>query len=67
MVGPMLCVYTLILCLLGFVVLGPNADVPGGALGGMPVSDLLAAWNAPFESTDPQKSGCPALPVPPSP
>lgn len=48
-------------------VLGPHAGTPGGAIEGMPVEDLLQAWNAPFDSDDPQLSGCPALPVPPPP
>jgi hypothetical protein len=48
-------------------VLGPDAGTPGGAIAGMPVADLVKAWNAPFDSTDPQLSGCPALPVPPVP
>ena len=47
--------------------LGPHAGTPGGAIEGMPVEDLLQAWNAPFDSDDPQLSGCPALPVPPPP
>ena len=48
-------------------VLGPNAGTPGGAIEGMPVADLLKAWNAPFDSENPELSGCPALPLPPSP
>ena len=48
-------------------VLGPDAGTPGGALSGMPLSDLVAAWNAPFESENPQLNGCPALPTPPLP
>jgi hypothetical protein len=48
-------------------VLGPQAGTPGGAIEGMPIADLLKAWNAPFESDNPQIGGCPALPVPPPP
>jgi hypothetical protein len=47
-------------------VLGPQAGTPGGAISGMPIQDLLTAWNAPFESTDSAKSGCPSLPLPPT-
>jgi hypothetical protein len=44
--------------------LGPNAALPGGAVAGMPLSQLVGAWMAPFESSDPTKGGCPALPIP---
>lgn len=44
-------------------VLGPDAGTPGGAVTGMDLSTLVAAWQAPFESTDPSRSGCPALPT----
>ena len=46
--------------------LGPGAAVPGGAVAGMPLAALLAAWKAPFESSDPVRGGCPALPIPPA-
>jgi hypothetical protein len=42
-------------------VLGPDAGTPGGTIAGMPLSDLLVAWNLPFATTDPTKKGCPAL------
>ena len=48
-------------------VLGPGAGQPGGALGGMPMAQLLDAWEAPFASDDPARRGCPALPTPPLP
>ena len=31
----------------------------------MDVATLLAAWDAPFQSDDAGKGGCPALPIPP--
>jgi hypothetical protein len=43
-------------------VLGPGASKAGGEVTGMPFSDLAAAWNAPFDSEDAQKAGCPKLP-----
>ena len=46
-------------------VLGPDAKVPGGAVTGMPLSDLLDAWDRPFASEDPAAGGCPPLPHPP--
>jgi hypothetical protein len=45
--------------------LGPGAGLPGGAITGMPLSELVAAWTAPFRSTDPAAGGCPSLPIPP--
>ena len=50
--------------------LGPEAGSPGGVVGGMDLSMLVAAWQAPFESSDPSHAGCPALPtghIPPLP
>ena len=38
-------------------VLGPDAGTPGGAIAGMALEDLVAAWNAPFDSDNPQLSG----------
>ena len=32
--------------------LGPGAAIPGGAITGMPLSELVAAWTDPFRSTD---------------
>ena len=43
-------------------VLGPGGAKAGGKVAGMPLSDLVAAWTAPFESEDPAEGGCPALP-----
>jgi len=40
-------------------VLGPNSGKAGGAIAGMSLDSLLAAWKAPFESDDPSKGGCP--------
>jgi hypothetical protein len=48
-------------------VLGPDAGSPGGAVTGMDLEDLVAAWQAPFASTDPSRSGCPPLPTGPIP
>ena len=45
--------------------LGPGAAVAGGQVTGMPLSDLVAAWDLPFASSDPSKGGCAAL-APPS-
>eukprot|EP00040_Diaphanoeca_grandis_P015248 m.77569 g.77569 ORF g.77569 m.77569 type:complete len:329 (+) comp25027_c0_seq1:92-1078(+) len=49
-------------------VLGPNADkpcLPGQpCVTGMPLDDLLTAWDRPFVSEDPTLGGCPALPGP---
>ena len=40
--------------------LGPEAGKAGGQLAGMPVADLIAAWEKPF---DPENDGgCPAQP-----
>ena len=50
--------------------LGPDSGTPGGAVEGMDLDTLVTAWQAPFESTDPSRSGCPALPtgyIPPLP
>lgn len=44
-------------------ILGPDAGSPGGKVSGMPLNDLIAAWDAPFASDDPSKGGCPSLPV----
>eukprot|EP00035_Acanthoeca_spectabilis_P025175 m.457199 g.457199 ORF g.457199 m.457199 type:complete len:303 (-) comp21211_c0_seq1:60-968(-) len=42
-------------------VLGPDAGTPGGEVAGMPLNDLVMAWNLPFASDDPSKKGCPPL------
>jgi hypothetical protein len=42
-------------------VLGAAAGTPGGAVGGMPLPTLAAAWALPFASSDPSKGGCPAV------
>ena len=42
-------------------VLGPDADRHGGKLAGMPLADLVAAWNLPFASDDTAIGGCPAI------
>lgn len=42
-------------------VLGPDASKPHGTVTGMPLSDLVTAWNLPFESNDPTRGGCKAL------
>mmetsp|Transcript_31898 Transcript_31898/g.83431 ORF Transcript_31898/g.83431 Transcript_31898/m.83431 type:complete len:132 (-) Transcript_31898:424-819(-) len=34
-------------------------------IGGLPYKDVKSYWEAPFDSDDPTKGGCPALPVPP--
>lgn len=44
-----------------FAVLGPDAGTPGGEVAGMPLNDLVMAWNLPFASDDPSKKGCPPL------
>jgi len=36
----------------------------GYVIGGLPVDELLAYWQAPFESEDPARGGCPGLPIP---
>ena len=43
-------------------VLGPYASVPGGNVSGMPLADVVAAWEKPF--LDVSEGGCPALPIP---
>jgi hypothetical protein len=48
-------------------VLGPEAGTPGGDVAGLPLSELEAAWESAFASTDPSQGGCPALPVGPLP
>ena len=45
-------------------VLGPGAAEPHGKVTGMPLADLIAAWNVPFSSSDPTKGGCAALTPP---
>ena len=47
--------------------LGPDAAFPGGSVAGMPLPELVAAWRAPFASSDPKRGGCPSLPIPPAP
>ena len=44
--------------------LGPAASKPNAPIGGMPISELLGAWDAPFASDDPEKGGCAAIPIP---
>lgn len=46
-------------------VLGPDSGTPGGAVTGMAISDLVDAWDAPFNSNDPSKGGCPSWSPPP--
>jgi hypothetical protein len=46
-------------------VLGPFAGKAGGEVTGMPLADLVSAFDAPFESEDPANGGCPGLPIPP--
>ena len=47
-------------------VMGPNAGVPDNyTVAGLPMGDLVKFWGAPFESEDPAKGGCKALPIPP--
>ena len=47
-------------------VLGPEASRSyNWKIGGLPLEDIIRFWEAPFESDDPEKGGCPALPVPP--
>ena len=47
-------------------VLGPDAaKSTGWKVAGVPLDDLVRFWEAPFASDDPQKGGCPPLPVPP--
>jgi len=41
--------------------LGPDAGHSGGKVDGLPLEDLLAAWDAPFSSEDETKGGCKAL------
>eukprot|EP00930_Biecheleria_cincta_P041208 TRINITY_DN28216_c0_g1_i1.p1 TRINITY_DN28216_c0_g1~~TRINITY_DN28216_c0_g1_i1.p1 ORF type:complete len:318 (+),score=26.51 TRINITY_DN28216_c0_g1_i1:34-987(+) len=41
--------------------LGPDAGVPGGKVAGMPLADLREAWEAPFQSDDPARLGCPHI------
>jgi len=43
-------------------VLGPDAGKAGGAVTGIPLEQLTAAWDKPFQSED--EGGCPALPIP---
>lgn len=43
--------------------LGPEAGRAGGAVAGVPMEALVAAWTAPFWSEDPAQGGCPALPA----
>lgn len=46
-------------------VLGPDSGKPSGAAGGgLPWEKVVALWEAPFESDDPAKGGCPPLPIP---
>lgn len=40
-------------------VLGPDGGKPGGAVTGMPLEEMVAAWVKPFET--PAKGGCPNL------
>eukprot|EP00911_Craspedida_sp_UC1_P002156 UC1_evm4s1656 len=42
-------------------VVGPEAGHPHGALAGMPIQDLKAAWQSPFRSNNPKLGGCPAI------
>jgi len=42
-------------------VLGPAAGQSGGAVTGMPLQDLVTAWDLPFASSDPAHGGCPPL------
>eukprot|EP00040_Diaphanoeca_grandis_P002667 m.22384 g.22384 ORF g.22384 m.22384 type:complete len:380 (-) comp13802_c0_seq1:201-1340(-) len=42
-------------------VLGPEGSSSHNITGGMPVSLLEAAWEKPFESSDPNKGGCPDI------
>jgi hypothetical protein len=48
-------------------VLGPDSGRAGGTVAGMPLATLEQAWSAPFESEEPAKFGCPALPTGPIP
>lgn len=49
-------------------ILGPQAGKPySPPSGGMNRTALLQIWLAPFASDDPERRGCPALPVPPLP
>ena len=46
--------------------MGPNAGKPDNyTVAGLPMGDLVKFWGAPFESEDPAKGGCKALPIPP--
>jgi len=48
-------------------VLGADAAKPSGwKIGGLPLDQIIALWEAPFASDDPAKGGCPGLPIPPS-
>ena len=40
--------------------MGPESGTPGGAIAGMTLEDLTAAWEAPFKPV--AEGGCPALP-----
>eukprot|EP00933_Yihiella_yeosuensis_P055909 TRINITY_DN54869_c0_g1_i1.p1 TRINITY_DN54869_c0_g1~~TRINITY_DN54869_c0_g1_i1.p1 ORF type:complete len:347 (+),score=28.84 TRINITY_DN54869_c0_g1_i1:51-1043(+) len=44
-------------------VLGVDAGKPGGAVTGIPMDDLVHAWEAPFRTDDPLLGGCPGLPT----
>lgn len=41
--------------------LGPDSGKPGGAVAGLPIADLLAAWAKPFSSSVPADGGCAPL------
>ena len=43
-------------------VLGPDAGTPGGALGGMPIGDIVAVWDKTFAADDSSPGACPAIP-----
>ena len=40
---------------------GPDSGKPGGAVAGLPIADLLAAWAKPFSSSVPADGGCAPL------
>ena len=42
-------------------VLGPDAGTPGGAVAGMPLEDLVAAWQRGFGGVD--EGGCAPMPT----
>ena len=42
-------------------VLGPDSKTPHGAVEGMPLQDMITAWDLPFASDNPATKGCPAL------